>query len=126
MTAGSDLTPLSDSELRALDEAAAGATPGSWQWHWRHEDQEAPGVVFSETFRGHAYAIAMCPRYRGDNWAPDATFIALAHPLTLRRLIAEVRELREAIRLAQIDVEQAQAFADQCRGVINARKDPTR
>ncbi len=51
-------------------------TPGPWQWHWRLEDGIATGSVFAEPTPGHAYAVAMCPRYqRRDQWEADATLI---------------------------------------------------
>ena len=39
------------------------ATEGEWKWHWRFENGEANGSVYAEPHEGHAYAVAICPRY---------------------------------------------------------------
>ncbi len=57
-------------------------TPGPWQWHWRLEDGIATGSVFAEPTPGHAYAVAMCPRYqKQEQWEADATLICAAPEL---------------------------------------------
>lgn len=57
-----------------------GHTPGPWLWHWR-DDEDAPGSVFAMPRPGHAYAVAMCPRYGKDSWEQDARLIAAAPEL---------------------------------------------
>jgi hypothetical protein len=55
-------------------------TPAPWKWHWRNDI--AAGSVFSEPHEGHAYAVAMCPRYQSrEQWAADASLIAAAPDL---------------------------------------------
>ena len=65
-------------------------TQGPWKWHWRHEDGIATGSVFAEQRPGHAYAVAMTPRYQTQaQWEADA------------RLIAAAPELLDACRAVQ-------------------------
>lgn len=57
-------------------------TPGPWKWHWRPEDKDAPGSVFAEPYEGHAYAVAMMPRYQTkEQWEADARLISAAPDL---------------------------------------------
>lgn len=53
-------------------------TPTPWMWAWR-DDEDAPASIFSMKREGHAYAVAMCPRYQTpDKWVEDAKFILSA------------------------------------------------
>jgi len=57
-------------------------TPAPWRWHWRSEDEATPGSVFAEPHEGHAYAVAMMPRYQTkEQWEADARLIAAAPDL---------------------------------------------
>lgn len=54
-------------------------TQGLWKWHWRFENGEANGSVYAEPREGHAYAVAICPRYQTkEQWEADAPVIAAA------------------------------------------------
>lgn len=54
-------------------------TKGPWRWDWRPGDDSAPGSVYAEPFEGHAYAVAMMPRYQTkQQWEADAQLIAAA------------------------------------------------
>jgi hypothetical protein len=65
-------------------------TPGPWKWHWRSENKEASGSVFAEPRIGHAYAVAMCPRYQTQGqWSADARLIAAAPGLLIELKRAE-------------------------------------
>lgn len=56
--------------------------PGPWKWHPRSKDQEHNGSVYREPIKGHAYAIAMQPRFVSDEqWAADAQLITAAPDL---------------------------------------------
>lgn len=47
-----------------------------WKWHPASKDQAHIGAIYSEPREGHAYAIAMQPRYQSDaGWRADATLI---------------------------------------------------
>jgi hypothetical protein len=51
-------------------------TPTPWKWHPPSKDQAHTGAVYSEVRTGHAYAVAMMPRYQTDEkWKADAEFI---------------------------------------------------
>lgn len=50
-------------------------TPTPWMWAWR-DDETAPASIFSMVKEGHAYAVAMCPRYQTpERWVEDAKLI---------------------------------------------------
>lgn len=52
-------------------------TAGPWKWHWRSENGEANGSVYAEPREGHAYAVAICPRYQTkEQWEVDAPLLA--------------------------------------------------
>jgi hypothetical protein len=56
-----------------------GFTEGPWRWHWRFENGEANGSVYAELREGHAYAVAICPRYQTkEQWEKDAPLLAAA------------------------------------------------
>lgn len=82
---------LTDGRLDELEALAANATPGPW--HWREDEREllAPWaeVVFGSD---------------DDPEEADAEFIAAANPVTVRALIARVRE-------AEAKLEQVRALA---------------
>lgn len=53
------------------------ATP--YKFHLRSAAQEHDGSIYSEPFEGHAYAVAMQPRYvENEKWKIDAAFITHA------------------------------------------------
>lgn len=73
-------------------------TPGPWKWHWRRDDDDAPASVYAEPREGHAYAVAMMPRYqKREQWTADAALIAAAPDMmeALRRCRAELASLRD-------------------------------
>ena len=50
-----------------------------WKWHARSVDGDHNGAVYSEVREGHAYAVAMQPRYVTDEqFAADASLIVKA------------------------------------------------
>ncbi len=54
-------------------------TPTPWKWHQESKEQEHTGSIYSMVREGHAYAVAMMPRYQTrDRWAEDAAFIVKA------------------------------------------------
>lgn len=54
-------------------------TPTPWTWHAKSMDQAHNGSVYHMKMPGHAYAIAMQPRYVDDKqFAADAAFIVKA------------------------------------------------
>lgn len=58
----------------------SGHTPGPWAISKRN-DAERPYSIISGAETGRAYAVAMCPRYRGEDWEEDARLIAAAPEL---------------------------------------------
>lgn len=57
-------------------------TAGPWKWHPKSTDQEHNGAIYSEIYEGHAYAVAMQPRYVSyEQWAANARLIAAAPDL---------------------------------------------
>jgi len=78
-------------------------TPSPWKWHWRQEDGIATGSIFSEIHPGHAYAVAMTPRYQTQaQWEADARLIAAAPELlvALKHCVIERSEWLEEARAA--------------------------
>jgi hypothetical protein len=71
------------------------------RWGWR-DDKDAPGSLFHEPRHGHAYALAMCPRYGKDDWEKNAKALAAAvnylrsHGEAIRELVEADREYDEA------------------------------
>lgn len=54
-------------------------TPTPWTWHAKSIDQAHNGSIFHMKMPGHAYAIAMQPRYVDDKqFAADADFVVQA------------------------------------------------
>ena len=85
-------------------------TSGPWRWHWRFEEGVATGSVFSEPRPGHAYAVAMCPRYQSeDQWRADAALIAAA-PCMLEAL-AGLEQFFE--RPGENSIERFERIAEQ-------------
>ena len=81
----------------------AAPTPGPWMWNWRPGDESAPASIFAMPRKGHAYAIAMCPRYQTkERWAADAALIVRAVK-SHDELLAALHAAREYID-GQIDV----------------------
>jgi hypothetical protein len=75
------VTPTQPTPAAEAEEAAE-PTRGDWKWHHRHGDHDIPGTVFSELHPGHAYAVAVCPRYQTpEQWAADAPLLAAAKVL---------------------------------------------
>ena len=72
------------------------ASFGELRWGWR-DDPDAPGLIFHEPGPGHAYAVAMCPRYGKDRWDLDAEAIVAAVNY-LRKHGEAIAELVEAAK----------------------------
>jgi hypothetical protein len=54
-------------------------TPTPYKWHPKSDADERNGSIYSEQRPGHAYAVAMQPRYVENNqWSQDAAFIVKA------------------------------------------------
>lgn len=54
-------------------------TPTPWKWHPKDEPNDRNGSVYSEQMQGHAYAVAMQPKYAGNvQWSEDAALIVRA------------------------------------------------
>ena len=80
-------------DLDELERLYAEATEGLLKWGWR-DDHDAPGSIFAETRTGHAYAVAMCPRYGKKNFRHDAPLFVALHN-AFPALATELRALRE-------------------------------
>lgn len=51
-------------------------TQTPWKWHTEFKSDERIGSVFAEPREGHAYAIAMQPKYQTkEQWDADAALI---------------------------------------------------
>lgn len=79
-------------------------TPTPWTWHAKSIDQAHNGSIFHMKMPGHAYAIAMQPRYVDDKqFATDADFIVKAvndhDALVARVKYLEATEANEILRL---------------------------
>jgi hypothetical protein len=70
-----------------------------WKWHPKSIDQAHNGSIYSEHHTGHAYAIAMQPRYVTDEeWAITAPIITKAvnnHD----KLVSTLRFLLEVLEI---------------------------
>ena len=77
-------------------------TQTPWMWAWRY-DETAPASIFSMVREGHAYAVAMCPRYqKPEQWVADAKFVLKAvnsHDALVEALL-RAREAVNAIVLS--------------------------
>jgi len=50
-----------------------------WKWHSRIEDGLQTGSIYSEPRQGHAYSVAVAPKYQTpEQWKADAEFIIKA------------------------------------------------
>ncbi len=50
-----------------------------WKWHSRVEEDLQTGSVYAEPRRGHAYSVAVAPKYQEtERWKADATLIVKA------------------------------------------------
>lgn len=83
------------------------ATERPWMWAWR-DDEDAPASIFSMVREGHAYAVAMCPRYQKPaRWVADAVLIveAVNSYDALRARVAELEGLGRFLvhRLEEFD-----------------------
>jgi hypothetical protein len=73
-------------------------TPTPWMWAWR-DDEDAPASIYSMIRDGHAYAVAMCPKYqKREQWVADAKFIieACNNYSALKARIAELESNEKA------------------------------
>lgn len=89
---------MDDKQLAEIEARTWAATQGPWRWHWRRDDSHWPGSIFAEPRTGHAYAVAMCPRYGKESFEADAEFIAHARQ-DIPDLIAELRKAWEEIEI---------------------------
>lgn len=75
-------------------------TEGPWKvrrWSMDRDTKESSGSIYAEPRPGHAYAVAMCPRYqKEDQWNADAAFIVKACNAH-EALVAENARLRKAL-----------------------------
>lgn len=70
-------------------------TQGPYHWHPRVEADDRNGSVYLEKTPGHAYAVAMQPRYvENEAWAETAAFITDAFN-TLHETGLTPQQLRE-------------------------------
>jgi len=70
-------------------------SPLPWTWHPKSDDQEHNGSVYRLERPGHAYAIAMQPRYVDDEqWKADAALIVRSVNL-LPEALAALEEIRK-------------------------------
>ena len=55
-------------------------TPTPWKWYWRlGDDLKADCGILYRKMDGHAYSVARCPQYQGEEqWKADAAFIVQA------------------------------------------------
>lgn len=101
---------LDNDSLDELEQLAREATPGPWAIYTADESDET--MAMFEDFRVIAPDIGdegeidffsddIIIDASGVNKEENLNFIAVAHPLTILTLIAEIRELREAIQEAQ-------------------------
>jgi hypothetical protein len=65
------MSDFTTSELLRLLERA---TKGLWKWGWR-DDKDAPGSIYADKCDGHAYAVAMCPRYGREDFQGNAELV---------------------------------------------------
>lgn len=90
-----------------------------WQWHPESKDQAHTGAVFRMERPGHAYAIAMKPRYVSDEqWADDAAFIVKAcnaHDKIVAALDGMVMVCGRTGSSLEDFEEQAEAFYQETR-----------
>ncbi len=50
-----------------------------WKWHSRIEDGLQTGSIYAEPIKGHAYSVAVAPKYQSpERWMADASFIVMA------------------------------------------------
>src|SRR5437879_732588 len=51
-------------------------TPLPWKWHPEFRGNDRIGSIYAEHLQGHAYAVAMQPKYQTpERWDADATLI---------------------------------------------------
>jgi hypothetical protein len=80
----------------------AGAIERPWKWHPKSADQEHNGSIYAEPREGHAYAIAMQPRYVSDKqWAADAPLI-----VTAVNSFAAAEQMAVALEAAQVAIRE--------------------
>lgn len=91
-------------------------TLGPWHWHWRYEDGVANGSVYAMPREGHAYAVAMCPRYQTrEQWEADAALIAAAP-----EMLAALKAVVEFYSYAEFGpIAQARAVIAKAEGTAS-------
>ena len=90
-----------------LERVALAATPGEWRVEHGHHMEvvssaSAPSaLIIGLGVNGEDVLLARTRQgITADAWENNATFIAAANPSTVLSLIAEIRELREALAAA--------------------------
>ena len=81
-------------------------TPLPWTWHPQSKDQAHTGSVYCLRRPGHAYAVAMQPRYQTDeSWNADAAYIVLAanHRHKLVEALEFIRDGYERTDINHVD-----------------------
>jgi hypothetical protein len=107
--------PLSPEEMEALRAAAEKATPGPWVvWSSLYERMAAQLRSADTTVEG----VALAEFYGRANGYCNASFIALANPASILRLLAQAERVRElearvaaATKAAQIALGQLETWA---------------
>jgi hypothetical protein len=89
-------------------------TQTPWKWHPKSKDQAHTGSVYAEHLEGHAYAVAMMPRYQTDErWAADATLIVRAvnnHDKLVKALEHVLNCANAAVGADASDPDASEAF----------------
>lgn len=89
------MTHTLSTAISKLLELDAKRTGGTIQWGWRPGDKEAPGSIFAMPREGHAYAMAMCPRYGREQFPIDAEYF-VSMPLA----VSVIRKQQEMLEVA--------------------------
>lgn len=77
-----------------------------WKWHPKSTDHDHNGSVYSEHRTGHAYAIAMQPRYVTDEeWAITA-------PMIVRAVNSQEALVKALEPFAELHNEGSEDFSD--------------
>lgn len=138
------LPPLTAEEIAKLREAAEKATPGPWFANdWNQDDGPSPTTIEAHEpeevgpgqrgiWPGRVRCIPIADSREGDNPLPDAAYIALCDPDTIKRLIAaaestaakdaEIAELRQRAEKAEADARRLWGVVHNIKG----KRDRTR